>query len=74
MQKIQGDIKKLRAKKKLKIELKSVSLETSKVNYIDPRITVAFMKRHDIPVEKIFSKTLREKFWWAFDVDKNYKF
>ena len=56
------------------MELKNVSLGTSKTNYIDPRITVAFLKTHDIPVEKIFSTTLKEKFFWAFEVDSFWKF
>lgn len=67
-------IKELKAKRDLKIELKGVSLETSKTNYIDPRITVAFMKKHNIPVDKVFSKTLQNKFFWAFGVDKEFKF
>lgn len=71
---LQDKVKKLKAKKNLKIELKNISLGTSKINYIDPRITVAFMKKFDFPVDKIFSKTLQDKFKWAFDVDKDYKF
>ena len=31
--------------KDLKLEMKNVSLGTSKVNYIDPRITISFMKK-----------------------------
>lgn len=72
--KIKKQIHKLKAKKELKIELKNVSLGTSKINYIDPRITVAFMKKHNLPIDKIFSKTLMDKFKWAFEVDENYKF
>ena len=72
--KLQDKIKKLKAKKSLKLELKNISLGTSKINYIDPRITASFMKRHDFPVDKIFSKTLQDKFRWAFDVDKDFKF
>ena len=34
-------------------------------NYIDPRLTVVFSKKFDVPIEKFFSKTLREKFDWA---------
>lgn len=71
---IRDKIKKLKAKKELKIELKNVSLGTSKTNYIDPRITVAFLKRYNVPVEKVFSVALREKFKWAFDVDENFTF
>jgi DNA topoisomerase-1 len=71
---LQTKLKKLRAKKEIKIEMKNLSLSTSKVNYIDPRITVAFLKTHNIPVDKIFPKTLQEKFKWAFDIDESYKF
>lgn len=72
--KLREKIKKLRIKKNLKTELKNISLGTSKVNYIDPRITVAFFKHFGIPIEKGFSATLREKFRWAMEVDENYKF
>ena len=67
-------IKKLQSKKKLKMELKNISLGTSKINYIDPRITVAFMKKHNIPIDKVFTKTLQEKFKWAIDADADYVF
>ncbi|WVQ73063.1 hypothetical protein IAR50_002626 [Cryptococcus sp. DSM 104548] len=45
--------------------LKDVALGTSKINYIDPRLTVAWAKKYEVPLEKLFSKTLREKFPWA---------
>ncbi|KAG6011102.1 hypothetical protein E4U54_008294 [Claviceps lovelessii] len=52
---------------------KEVALGTSKINYIDPRLTVVFSKKFDVPIEKFFSKTLRDKFKWAIksveDVD-----
>jgi len=72
--KLQSTLKKLRAKKELKTELKNISLGTSKVNYIDPRITIAFLKKHNLPLDKIFSKTLQEKFKWAMDTDVNFVF
>lgn len=65
---------KLKSKKELKVELKNISLGTSKSNYIDPRITVAFLKLHSLPVEKVFSTALRDKFKWAFEVESDYKF
>ena len=34
-------------------------------NYIDPRLTVVFAKKFAVPIEKFFSKTLRDKFNWA---------
>lgn len=61
-------------KKTEKDELKSVALTTSKINYIDPRITVAWAKKVKLPVEKLFSKSLREKFPWAMSVDDDWEF
>ncbi|KAL4778852.1 hypothetical protein BJX76DRAFT_342313 [Aspergillus varians] len=54
---------------------KEVALGTSKINYIDPRLTAVFSKRFDVPMEKFFSKSLREKFEWAIkSVDENWEF
>jgi len=56
---------KLVHKSKLKDENKEVALSTSKINYMDPRISVAFFKKYELPVEKVFGKGLRDKFPWA---------
>lgn len=48
-----------------KEENKQVALSTSKLNYLDPRISIAWCKRFRVPVEKIYSKTQRERFAWA---------
>lgn len=69
IEKYKQKLKLLQSKKNLKLELKNLSLGTSKVNYIDPRISISFLKKHNIPIDKIFSKTLQEKFKWAFDVE-----
>eukprot|EP00301_Raphidiophrys_heterophryoidea_P002534 c11182_g1_i3.p1 GENE.c11182_g1_i3~~c11182_g1_i3.p1 ORF type:complete len:668 (+),score=177.72 c11182_g1_i3:38-2041(+) len=56
---------------------KSVSLSTSKINYCDPRITVAWCKTHNLPIAKVFNKSLLEKFPWAFqnnDVGDSWRF
>lgn len=50
---------------------KEVALGTSKINYIDPRLTVVFAKKFDVPIEKFFSKTLRDKFNWAIKSIEN---
>ena len=51
-----------------------VSLGTSKLNYIDPRLTVMFSKKFDVPIEKLFTKKLREKFKWAIESsDENWR-
>lgn len=71
---IKEKIKKLKEKRNDKEEMKNIALGTSKENYIDPRITIAFMKKYKIPVEKIFSTKLQKKFKWALEVDEEYKF
>ncbi|XP_033058049.1 DNA topoisomerase I, mitochondrial isoform X3 [Trachypithecus francoisi] len=48
-----------------KEENKQVALGTSKLNYLDPRISIAWCKRFRVPVERIYSKTQRERFAWA---------
>ena len=50
-----------------KEENKAVALGTSKINYMDPRITISWCKRKEVPIEKIFPTTLRKKFAWAMD-------
>jgi DNA topoisomerase-1 len=67
-------IKLYKLKKDTKLKMKNVSLSTSKNNYIDPRIIFAFIKRFDIPPEKLFTQQLIERFKWASSVDKDYKF
>jgi len=61
-------------KKTERDELKTVALGTSKINYLDPRISAAWCKRANVPLEKIFSKSLRDKFPWAISADENFKF
>jgi len=84
-----------------KDENKAVALGTSKINYMDPRITVAWCKkvsglgrgvcdriapsRHRIsdcatvrvqvecPIERVFPRTLRDKFPWAMGVASDFK-
>ena len=59
---------------RLQDDNKEVSLGTSKINYMDPRITVAWCKRNEVPIEKVFSKTLRDKFNWAMAVPPEWEF
>ncbi|GAB4815286.1 hypothetical protein N2152v2_002332 [Parachlorella kessleri] len=53
--------------------LKTVALGTSKINYLDPRITVAWCKRNEVPLEKVFNKSLLAKFVWAMDIEPEFK-
>lgn len=64
----------LRLKKRERAALKGLALGTSKINYIDPRISVAYMKRHGVPLAKLFSPTLQKKFAWALDTPADYTF
>ncbi|EGN99732.1 hypothetical protein SERLA73DRAFT_106466 [Serpula lacrymans var. lacrymans S7.3] len=68
IEKLEENIQKLDEKMKtFKLQMddreagKEVALGTSKINYLDPRITAAWCKTHDVPIEKIFSKTLLVK-------------
>ena len=58
----------------VKDDLKTVALGTSKLNYLDPRITVAWCKRNEVAIEKIFNKSLYTKFSWAMDVEPDFRF
>ncbi|PVD20892.1 hypothetical protein C0Q70_19055 [Pomacea canaliculata] len=51
-----------------KDENKEIALSTSKLNYLDPRISVAWCKKFNVPIEKIYNKTQRDKFRWAIDM------
>ncbi|EFA76447.1 DNA topoisomerase I [Heterostelium album PN500] len=72
--KFKEQIKKQELLRTGKDETSTVALGTSKINYLDPRITSAWCKKVGVPIEKIFSKTLRDKFPWAIDVEDDWEF
>ncbi|KAL4073883.1 hypothetical protein J3A83DRAFT_4091530, partial [Scleroderma citrinum] len=81
VEKIEEGVQKLDDKiKSFKLQMddreagKEVALGTSKINYLDPRITSAWCKIHEVPIEKLFSKTLVTKFPWAMEVEPDWKF
>ena len=65
---------KLEINAKVKEDLKTVALGTSKINYLDPRITVAWCKAHEVPIEKIFNKSLLSKFHWSMEIPPDFRF
>ncbi|KAL7874723.1 hypothetical protein SRHO_G00056930 [Serrasalmus rhombeus] len=68
-------LKKLQLLETDRNENKVIALGTSKLNYLDPRISVAWCKKNNVPVEKIYNKTQRAKFAWAIDMaDENFQF
>ena len=68
MKKLVEGLKKLEIQVTDKEENKDIALGTSKLNYLDPRISIAWCKKHKVPIEKIYSKTQRDKFRWAIDM------
>ncbi|KAI1890244.1 hypothetical protein AGOR_G00151720 [Albula goreensis] len=75
VQRIEEQLMKLEVQATDREENKQIALGTSKLNYLDPRISVAWCKKWGIPVEKIYNKTQREKFAWAIDMaEEDYEF
>ena len=72
--KTESKIKMNKLKRDQKINMKNVSLGTSKMNYIDPRIIFSFIKRFDIPPEKLFTSALLKRFEWASNINSSYRF
>lgn len=62
------------ARTKLKALEEGISISTSKQNYIDPRIVVAYCKRVELPIERLFSKLDCDKFAWAMSIESDWDF
>ncbi|UYV76959.1 TOP1 [Cordylochernes scorpioides] len=72
---LEGQLLKLEVQATDKEENKQIALGTSKLNYLDPRISVAWCKKWDVPIEKIYNKTQRDKFRWAIEMaEADYSF
>lgn len=65
---LREQLDKLKVQETDKEENKQIALGTSKLNYLDPRITVAWCKKYEVPIEKVYTKTHREKFRWALEM------
>ncbi|KAM8946786.1 DNA topoisomerase 1 isoform 2-T2 [Pelodytes ibericus] len=75
LQRIEEQLMKLEVQATDREENKQIALGTSKLNYLDPRISVTWCKKFGIPIEKIYNKTQREKFAWAIDMaEEDYEF
>jgi len=62
---LEDQLIKLKCAKTDREENKEIALGTSKLNYLDPRITIGWAKKWDVPIEKVYNKTQRDKFAWA---------
>merc|ERR550525_266520 len=67
-------LRKKELSKAMKEDNKEVALGTSKINYMDPRVTVAWCKKMQVPIEKVFNKSLLDKFPWAMQATTEYIF
>ncbi|EGR32433.1 hypothetical protein IMG5_083110 [Ichthyophthirius multifiliis] len=74
LEKIRKKINEEKNKKDNKEKNKEIALGTSKTNYNDPRISVNFCKKWDVPIEKVFPRTLCAKFVWAMETDLDWNF
>jgi DNA topoisomerase-1 len=57
-----------------RVSNKQIATGTSKTNYNDPRISVAWCKKNEVKIEKIFNKALLTKFFWAMSIESNFEF
>lgn len=71
--KLRETLAKRAADRRIKDDSKTVSLTTSKINYMDPRITVAWCKKHLVDVSKIFSSSLMKKFSWTQETPADFR-
>jgi len=73
---LKTQIKQTKNKKLLQTESKTLSAGTSKINYIDPRITVAFLKSVGLfdKISGFFNDSQQKLFVWAMDTDEGFRF
>ncbi|KAJ3645055.1 hypothetical protein Zmor_022743 [Zophobas morio] len=62
--------------KRLLFKDTEIRLETSRLDYLDPRITVAWCKKYGVPIGRIYTKSEEmKKFKWAIELgDQEYCF
>ncbi|KAJ7703153.1 DNA topoisomerase I [Mycena rosella] len=73
VEKVQEAITKLTEKIQA-FKLQIIDRDEGKEVALGTRITASWCKIHDVPVEKLFSKTLIVKFPWALEVEQDWKF
>ena len=68
LERLREQLNKLEIQETDREENKTIALGTSKLNYLDPRISVAWCKKFGVDIEKVYNKTQRDKFRWAIDM------
>ncbi|PIK62637.1 putative DNA topoisomerase 1 [Apostichopus japonicus] len=75
VERLEDQLAKLKMKAKHKEDFKDVNIATTIGYYLDPLIIVAWCKKWDVPVKKVYNKSQRNKFRWAIDMaEKDYEF
>lgn len=73
---LKNKIDKIKLQKELAAKTQTLSVGTGKTNYLDPRILISFLKKHNFldEISKFYTKKQVEQFKWAADVDDTYEF
>ncbi len=67
-------------KQQLKVKQENISLSTSRVNYMDPRITIAWAKKYEVPLESgiggapLMNKSVLTNAVWAMETPSTWSF
>ena len=67
-------------KQQLKVKQENISLSTSRVNYMDPRITIAWAKKYEVPLESgvggapLMNKSMLTNAVWAMETPSVWDF
>ena len=63
-QRLSEQLEELEIQKTDREESKTIALGTSKLNYLDPRISMAWCKKHEVPIEKVLRLGLSFTLTW----------
>ncbi|GIX71504.1 DNA topoisomerase 1 [Caerostris extrusa] len=74
LSRLEEQLTKLKQEAHDKEENKHISLGTSRLNYLDPRISIAWCKKWDVPIDRIFNQNERSKFEWAETAVPSFKY
>merc|ERR1719326_1405206 len=74
VEKLKSQVMKAETQAKMKEDNKTVALGTSKLNYMDPRVSVVFAKKVGLEINKIFSRAHLDKFPWAMYAESTWRF
>ncbi|GIY35241.1 DNA topoisomerase 1 [Caerostris darwini] len=74
LSRLEEQLTKLKQQARDKEGNKHIALGTSRLNYLDPRISIAWCKKWDVPIDRIFNPNERSKFEWAETAVPSFKY